>query len=165
MISNFQWLHMMQALTRTITLIRILRLIYLWPHHNTEMPACAHWIITQQHTSSDLFLFLNFFSPPCSSRESRESSGGIVTRLRTGRLGFHSREQQGIIFFSAVPRMALGSIPPSIRWAPKGLFTGVNDRGVKRTTHIRLVLRLRPVELHLHSPIYLHGLVLNYITK
>jgi hypothetical protein len=34
-------------------------------------------------------------------------------------------------------------------------------RGVKLTTHLHLVPRLRMVELHLHSPIYLYGIVLN----
>jgi hypothetical protein len=33
--------------------------------------------------------------------------------------------------------------------------------GVKLTTHLHLVLRLRMVELYLHSAISLHGLVLN----
>jgi hypothetical protein len=36
---------------------------------------------------------------------------------------------------------------------------------VKQTTHLHLVPRLRMVELYLHSPIRIHGTVLNYIIK
>jgi hypothetical protein len=36
---------------------------------------------------------------------------------------------------------------------------------VKLTTHLYLELKSRMVELYLHSPIYLHGVVLEFIIK
>jgi hypothetical protein len=36
---------------------------------------------------------------------------------------------------------------------------------MKLTTHLHLVPRIRMVELYLHSPIYLHGVVLNYLSQ
>jgi hypothetical protein len=38
---------------------------------------------------------------------------------------------------------------------------GVNGRGVKLAIDLRLVLRSRKLELYLHFPICLHGVVLN----
>jgi hypothetical protein len=38
-------------------------------------------------------------------------------------------------------------------------------RGVKLTTRTHLVPTSRKVELYLHSPIRLHGVVLNYLSK
>jgi hypothetical protein len=43
-----------------------------------------------------------------------------------------------------------------------GLFSrGKNGWGVKLTTHVHMVLKSRMMELYLHSPISLHGVVLN----
>jgi hypothetical protein len=39
---------------------------------------------------------------------------------------------------------------------------GKNGRGVKLTTYLHLVPKVRIVGLYLHSPICLHGIVLNY---
>jgi hypothetical protein len=39
---------------------------------------------------------------------------------------------------------------------------GQAARGMRLTTHLHLVPRLRMVELHVHSPIFLHGIVLNW---
>jgi hypothetical protein len=39
---------------------------------------------------------------------------------------------------------------------------GLSGRGVKLTAHLHLVSRLRMMELHFHSPVRLHDIVLNY---
>jgi hypothetical protein len=38
------------------------------------------------------------------------------------------------------------------------------DRDMKQSTQTRLMLRLRMVELHLQSPLYFHGVVLNKLS-
>jgi hypothetical protein len=59
-------------------------------------------------------------------------------------------------------------------WGPPSLLSngyhGMYSRGkssgdVKLTTHLHLVPRSRMVELYLHSPICLHGIVRKYILK
>jgi hypothetical protein len=40
-------------------------------------------------------------------------------------------------------------------------YRGLSPRGVKLTTHLHLVPKSRMVELYLHSPICLHGIVVN----
>jgi hypothetical protein len=35
---------------------------------------------------------------------------------------------------------------------------------VQLTTHVHLVPRIRMVELYLHSPVYFHGVALNYLS-
>jgi hypothetical protein len=39
------------------------------------------------------------------------------------------------------------------------------DRNVKLTSHLHLASKARKVDLYLHSPVRLHGIVFNYITK
>jgi hypothetical protein len=52
--------------------------------------------------------------------------------------------------------------PASYPMGYLGLFPwGQSGRGVKLSTHLHLVPRSRMVELNLHSPIYLHSIVLN----
>jgi hypothetical protein len=44
----------------------------------------------------------------------------------------------------------------------RGLFFwNYSNRGAKLTTQLHIVLKIRMVELYLHSPISLHGMVLN----
>jgi hypothetical protein len=45
------------------------------------------------------------------------------------------------------------------------LSPGVKWQGAKLITHLHTVPRLRTVELYLHSPIHLPGILLNYIIK
>jgi hypothetical protein len=52
-----------------------------------------------------------------------------------------------------------GSHPATIQLVPGTVSPGIRSIGVKLTTHIGLVLRSRMVELYLHSPIHLHGVV------
>jgi hypothetical protein len=44
---------------------------------------------------------------------------------------------------------------------PYNGYWGLFPRGVKLTTHLHLVLRLKMMELYLHSPVRLQGVVLN----
>jgi hypothetical protein len=41
---------------------------------------------------------------------------------------------------------------------------GKTDRGVKLTTHLRLVVKSRMVELYFHFLMYLHGVVVNKLS-
>jgi hypothetical protein len=53
---------------------------------------------------------------------------------------------------------------PPIQWVT-GFFPPVySGRGVKLTTDLHLVPRSRIVGLYLHSPMYIHDLVLNYLS-
>jgi hypothetical protein len=52
-----------------------------------------------------------------------------------------------------------GAHPASYKVGTVDFFPGVQS--VKLTTHLHLVPRLRIEELYLHSPICLHGIVLN----
>jgi hypothetical protein len=60
----------------------------------------------------------------------------------------------------SVQRGSGASQPPN-QWEPGALSLGLNGRAVKLTTNLLLVPRPRMVELYLHSPKCLHGIVLN----
>jgi hypothetical protein len=64
------------------------------------------------------------------------------------------------ILFSTESRPTLGPTQPHIQYVPGALFPAVN-----LITHLHLVSRLRMVELYLHYPIYLPGMVFNYIIR
>jgi hypothetical protein len=68
----------------------------------------------------------------------------------------------GIFLIDTVSRPVLGPIQPPIQWVPGALSLGVKRPGVKLTTHLHLVPSSKEcVELYLHSPIRLHGVVLS----
>jgi hypothetical protein len=48
-----------------------------------------------------------------------------------------------------------------IEWDWGLISQGWHSKAMKLTTHLHLVLRLRILELYLHSPICLHGMVLD----
>jgi hypothetical protein len=70
---------------------------------------------------------------------------------------------RGKIFFSILQRL-------DQLWGPPSLlingYRGALSPGAKRpvTTHFHLMLRSRMVALYLHSPIRLHGVLLNWLT-
>jgi hypothetical protein len=76
--------------------------------------------------------------------------------LRDGRPTFDSWQGQEIFPFTIASRPVMGPIQPPIQWT-----TGAISSGVKLTIHHRLVPRSRMVELYLHSPIRIYGIVLN----
>jgi hypothetical protein len=69
----------------------------------------------------------------------------------------------GMAGFFSSQRPARLWCPPSLHSSGyRGLFRqGLNGWGVKLTTHLQLMPRLRMVELYLHSPICLNVIVLN----
>jgi hypothetical protein len=58
--------------------------------------------------------------------------------------------------FSIATRLALGLTQPRIQW-----LSGFLPSEAKRQGHLHLVPRLRMMELYLHSPIRLHGIMLD----
>jgi hypothetical protein len=61
-------------------------------------------------------------------------------------------------FFSAPQHPDPLQGPPSL---PSNGYQGLFSQGVKLTTYLNQVPRSQMVELYLHSPISLHGMVLN----
>jgi hypothetical protein len=71
--------------------------------------------------------------------------------------GFESRHGLGIFLFTIACRQALGSTQPPIQWV-----LGVLSLGVKLTTHLHLVSRLKNEWSYTStSPIHLHFVVLS----
>jgi hypothetical protein len=70
----------------------------------------------------------------------RDSTVGVVTRLRTGRpRNLSSIPGRGMGFFSIISRPAVGPTHPPIQSVPGATFPGQSGRGVKLTTHLHLV--------------------------
>jgi hypothetical protein len=65
------------------------------------------------------------------------------------------------ILLSIKSRTALKTTQMPIQLVPGAVFLGESGRGVKLTTHLHLVLRIRIVERYLHAHMCLHGVVLN----
>jgi hypothetical protein len=72
--------------------------------------------------------------------------------------GFDSQQEKEDIILSPAPRPAVGPTQPPSQWVPGG---GLFPPRVKLTTQLHLVPRTRMVEIYLHSPTRLHGMVLN----
>jgi hypothetical protein len=53
--------------------------------------------------------------------------------------------------------------PASIQWVPGALSPAVKRQGSEVVHHLHLVSRSWTADLYLHSPMCLHGTVLNYI--
>jgi hypothetical protein len=62
-----------------------------------------------------------------------------------------------VVLYSPNLKPALGPTQPLLSSGYQELF----HRGMKLTTHLKIVGRLRRVELILHSPLCLQGLMLN----
>jgi hypothetical protein len=63
--------------------------------------------------------------------------------------------------FSTSSRLSPGPNPSAIQLVSEALSLGVKRQGVKLSTLLHLVPRLRMVELYFHSPTHLHSVVLN----
>jgi hypothetical protein len=74
--------------------------------------------------------------------------------LQVGWPGFDSWQGQEIYLLATASRLAVGLAQPHI-------LLGSLYPGVKLTTHTHVMLRSRMMELYLHFPIHLHGVVLN----
>jgi hypothetical protein len=70
--------------------------------------------------------------------------------------GLRVRFPAGVTYFPLLHSIQTGS-----EAHPASYPMGIGDWGVKLTIHLHLVLRLRMVEVYLHSPPRLHGIVLN----
>jgi hypothetical protein len=75
--------------------------------------------------------------------------------------GFDSRQEQEIFIFFTASRPAVGPTQAPIQWVQGVLSREQSGWNVKLTTHLHLVPSSGMVELYFHSPIRLHGMVLN----
>jgi hypothetical protein len=66
----------------------------------------------------------------------------------------------GFLFFIVSRPAMVHAQPPTYRIL-EALSTGVNGRSVKLISHLYLVPRSIMVGIYIHSPIRLHGVVLN----
>jgi hypothetical protein len=79
-----------------------------------------------------------------------------------GVLGFDSRSGLGIILFTTASRTALGPTQPPIQWVPRSLSLGVNRPGREADHSPPSIVEVKErVELYLHFPVRLRGVVLS----
>jgi hypothetical protein len=71
-------------------------------------------------------------------------------------MGYVSRLRKDMFLFFTASRPALGPTQPPVKLVKRAL-----SLGVKLTTHLHLVPRLRMVDLYFRSPIRLTGVVLH----
>jgi hypothetical protein len=99
---------------------------------------------------------------------SRDSAVGITTGYGLEDRGVGVRVPVGSRIFSSPRSPDLLCGPPNLLFnGYRGLFPwGLSGRGVKLTTHLKLVPESRKVHLlvYIHSPIRFHGVVLNYLS-
>jgi hypothetical protein len=76
--------------------------------------------------------------------------------------GFDSRRRLGIFLFTTASRTALGPTDPPIQWVPWALSLGVKRPGREAGHSPPFSAEVKEcVELYLHSPIRLNGVVLS----
>jgi hypothetical protein len=83
-----------------------------------------------------------------------------ATGWTIGVLGFDSRRGLGIFLFTTASRQALGPTQPSTQWIPGALSLGVKRPG-READHLppSSAEVKECVDLYLHSPIRLHGVM------
>jgi hypothetical protein len=83
-----------------------------------------------------------------------------VTGWTIGVLGFDSRRGLGIFLFTTASITALGHTQPPIQWVPGALSLGVKRPGREADHSPPSSAGVKEcVELYVHSPIRLHGVV------
>jgi hypothetical protein len=124
----------------SVTLHAFIGLIAVQDHRNLELDFCG-------------MPFILLLLKPLI----RETPVGIATGCRQGSIP----GRENILIFSIASKSALRHTQLSIQWVPGPIYLGVNgpEREVWHSFH--LVSRLRLVELHFHSTISLHGILLN----
>jgi hypothetical protein len=94
----------------------------------------------------------------------RDISVGMALRygLDDRGSGFDARRGLGIFLFTTASRPALGPTQPPIQWVPGALSLGVKRSGREVDHSPPSSAEVKEcVELYLHSPIRLHGVVLS----
>jgi hypothetical protein len=110
------------------------------------------------HTTTQ---YLYFYSAHTYDK-SRDSSVGIVLGYGLDDWGFDSRQGLGIFLFTTASQPTLGPTQPPIQWVPGTLSLGVKrprseaDHSPPSSGEVK-----ECVELYLHSPIHLRGMVLS----
>jgi hypothetical protein len=85
-----------------------------------------------------------------------------ATGWTIGVLGFEFWRVLGIFLFTVASRTALGPTQPPIQWVPGALSLGVKRLGREADHSPSSSAEVKEcVELHLHSPIRLHGVALS----
>jgi hypothetical protein len=83
-----------------------------------------------------------------------------------GLLGFESWQGLEIFLFTTVSRIALGPIQPPIQWVPEALSLRVKQPGHEADHSPPSGAKVKEcMELYLHSPICLHGMVFSQEKK
>jgi hypothetical protein len=77
-------------------------------------------------------------------------------------LGFDSQRGLGIFLFTTASRTSLGPTQLPIQWVPGALSLGIKRLGREADHSSQSSFEVKEcVELYLHSPIRLHGVVLS----
>jgi hypothetical protein len=85
-----------------------------------------------------------------------------ATGWTIGVLGFDSQRGLGIFIFTTASRTALGTTQPPIQWVPGALSLEVKQPGFEADHSPPSSAEVKEcVELYLHSPIRLHGVLLS----
>jgi hypothetical protein len=82
---------------------------------------------------------------------------GIAQCYRLDDRGFESQQGLGIFLFATASRPALGPTQAPIQWVPGALYLGVKLPG-READSVKIK---ECVELYLHSPIHLHGVMVS----
>jgi hypothetical protein len=81
--------------------------------------------------------------------------------LRAGWPGFDSRQGKRSFLFSAASRQTLGPTQLLVQWVLRAIYSGVKSPGREADHFLPSSAESRMVELYLHSPTCLHGVVDN----
>jgi hypothetical protein len=101
------------------------------------------WLLTQRHLP--MTFILSHIHPIRTNITDLSAIVRLEGMLQAGRPGFNSRqgEMMGFFLFATASRPALVSTQPPIQGVLGFLPLRYSDRGVKLTTHLHLVPRLR----------------------